>query len=262
MKSKKDFFNDGFLFGKLDDYKDLFDYEMMLSMKETVISQNVYLNSQYIYEYQFHRRKISRLLKYEDLQRNIGKDTNPKNKLTDEITEKLYKELHLLNVSGIHNEDAWILGEANYSIYGNYRADIEKQQAKFINYYYNQYKDLEIEDLSSNTQLQFYDDGCRIGAHQDGNPTNRIATFLYFLNEEWDTDNGGQLIINTNTDNQNRIPDDHLELQSIVVEPTFPNFVVIDQIKGAVDNYHELKEVKSDIKLTLVSFSELGGIRR
>ena len=74
--------------------------------------------------------------------------------------------------------------------------------------------------------------------------------------------NGIQLIINTNTDNQNRIPDDHLELQSIVVEPTFPNFVVIDQIKGAVDNYHELKEVKSDIKLTLISFSELGGIRR
>ena len=146
MKSKKDFFNDGFLFGKLDDYKDLFDYEMMLSMKETVISQNVYLNSRYIYEYQFHGRKISRLLKYEDLQRNIGKDTNPKNKLTDEITEKLYKELHLLNASGIHNEDAWILGEARESICENYINDIKKQQAKFIKYYYNQYKDLDVEN--------------------------------------------------------------------------------------------------------------------
>ena len=92
------------------------------------------------------------------------------------------------------------------------------------------------------TKVQFYDEGCRIGAHKDGKPINRIATFLYFLNEEWDADNGGQLIINPNTDNP------------IVVEPTFPNFVVLDQDKGAVDNRHELKEVKSDIKLTLISF--------
>ncbi len=245
MKSKKDFFNDGFIFGKLDEYKDLFDYNMMLNLKEVVNSENIYQGSRHIYEYHFDGRKINKLLKYNDVQANIGKDTDPENKLSDETTEKLYKQTHLMNVCVIDNSDAWILGEVNDSIYGDYRDDVKEQQTKFTNHYYEKYKDSRTEDFSlGNTLVQFYDEGCRIGAHNDGSPSNRVATFLYFLNDEWDTDNGGQLVINPNTDNE------------IMVEPTFPNFVVLDQSEGCKDNIHEVKEVNSDVKLTLTSFFE------
>ena len=43
----------------------------------------------------------------------------------------------------------------------------------------------------------------------------------------------------------------------IVVEPIFPNFVVLDQTNSAVDNEHELLKVNSDIKFTYTSFFEI-----
>ena len=124
--------------------------------------------------------------------------------------------------------------------------DIKKQQIEFIKYYYEDYDDFVEKDFSlGNTLVQFYSKGCFIGKHNDGSPMNRIATFLYFLNEDWNEDNGGQLIINPNTSDE------------VVVEPTFPNFVVLDQSKECKDNIHEVKKVNSDIKLTLTSFFEL-----
>ncbi len=245
MKNKNNFFTDGYLVGKLNEYQDLFDYDMMLSLKDSVNSQDVYQDSRYIYEYQFCDRKINKELKYNDVKKNIAKDTSPLNELPDDITKQLYKQSHLANVSTIDYEGAWILGEVCNDSYHIYMDDIHLQQTKFTNYYFDEYKNSKHKDFSlGNTLVQFYDEGCMIGPHDDGKPTNRVATFLYFLNETWDEKNGGQLVINPNTQNQ------------VVVEPIFPNFVVLDQSENCVNNIHEVRKVKDNIKLTLTSFFE------
>lgn len=246
MKSKNDFFKDGFLFGRLDEYDTIFDYSMMTSIKEVVNSINVYKSSRYIYEYQYMDRKINRELNYDDVKRNIAKDTSPSNELPDDITEHIYKQLHLSSVSMIDYKGAWILGEVCNDSYHIYMDDIHLQQTRFTNYYFDEYQNSKHKDFSlGNTLVQFYDEGCMIGPHDDGAPTNRVATFLYFLNETWDEKNGGQLVINPNTQNQ------------VVVEPIFPNFVVLDQSENCVNNIHEVRKVKDNIKLTLTSFFEL-----
>jgi len=88
-------------------------------------------------------------------------------------------------------------------------------------------------------RLQFYNKGCLIDVHDDGKPTDRYCVFLYFLNNEWKDENGGHLILYTK------------ENKKIKIKPTFPNFVVLD---SDVNLYHELEEVKDDIKYNIVCF--------
>ncbi len=251
MKNKNNFFKDGFLVGKLNDYDGIFDFEMMTTIKEVMNSTNVYKGSRYIYEYGYDGSKINELLCYDDVQKNIGKDVDPSNRLSEKHADTLFELGHEHIVNKINDpklmgdNNAWILGEANSDSYHIFMDDIKKQQIEFIKYYYEGYDDFVEEDFSlGNTLVQFYSKGCFIGKHNDGSPMNRIATFLYFLNEDWNEENGGQLIVNPNTSDE------------VVVEPTFPNFVVLDQSPNCVDNIHEVRKVNQDVKLTLTSFFE------
>jgi Rps23 Pro-64 3,4-dihydroxylase Tpa1-like proline 4-hydroxylase len=117
------------------------------------------------------------------------------------------------------------------------RSDFLKEfQTKFIKHYYTQYGDKIFE---GNTNLQFYDEGCQIKLHDDGKPISRICVFLFFLNSEWNDENGGNLILYTKDNKQ------------IKLKPTFPNFVVLD---SDINLYHEVELVKSDTKYNIVSF--------
>jgi len=253
MKDRKQFFKDGFILDTLDNYQDIFDYEVMKELKTEVNDVNVSRGSRYVYEYTYNERKINELLIYDDVKKNIGKDSDiDKNKLSDEDAEFLFKLSHRSNSNKLHNtkglQPEWIFGELNAEIEDEYRKDVFKQQVKFVKHYYSDYENVHSSNFSfGNTLIQFYDIGCVIRRHKDGAPSNRICTFLYFLNDEWDPENGGQLVINPSSDNP------------IVVEPIFPNFVVLDQINSAVDNEHEVLKVNSDTKLTYTSFFEVNG---
>tara|TARA_R110000824_G_scaffold380701_4_gene573178 strand:- start:15 stop:791 length:777 start_codon:yes stop_codon:yes gene_type:complete len=256
MKDRKQFFKDGFIFDKLDNYQDIFDYELMKELKTEVNDVNVSRGSRYIYEYTYNERKINELLIYDDVKKNVGKDSDiDMNKLSDEDAEFLFNLEHESKVNKIKSippgpepflEGKWIFGELNDEIEYEYRKDVFKQQVKFVKHYYSDYENVHSNRFSfGNTLIQFYDEGCVIAKHRDGAPFNRICTFLYFLNNEWDSNNGGQLVINPRSDNP------------IVVEPIFPNFVVLDQTDSAVDNEHEVLKVNSDTKLTYTSFFEV-----
>ena len=66
-----------------------------------------------------------------------------------------------------------------------------------------------------------------------------VCVFLYFLNNEWDIENGGRLII---YDKNN---------QPIPITPTFPNFAVLD---SDVNLFHEVEKVLKDTKYNIVCF--------
>jgi len=252
LKSREKYFSDGFISDRLDNYSDLFNVDMLRKLKLSVDNSNIYKGSRYIYEYGFDGNKINELLFYDKVQTNIGKDVDPSNKLSDKHTDILFQLGHEHIVNKINDsrlmggDNAWILGEANDFIYGKYMDNIMEQQIKFTKYYYEYYKNHNRENFSlGNTLVQFYSKGCFIGKHNDGSPSNRICTFLYFLNTDWKSEDGGQLVINPDTDDE------------VVVEPIFPNFVVLDQSKNCVDNIHEVRKVNDNIKLTLTSFFEL-----
>ena len=111
-------------------------------------------------------------------------------------------------------------------------------QEKFVKKYYSD-KLRETGNLFGVTNLQFYDEGCEIKLHDDGRQKDRLCVFLYFLNDEWNEENGGHLILHTKDGNP------------IKVNPVFPNFVVLDT---DVNLFHEVELVKKETKYNIVSF--------
>jgi Rps23 Pro-64 3,4-dihydroxylase Tpa1-like proline 4-hydroxylase len=113
---------------------------------------------------------------------------------------------------------------------------LEDFQQKFVKKYY---PEKTFGKFIPSEKLQFYNEGCEIKLHNDGQPTNRICVFLYFLNDEWDDNNGGHLILHD------------LNGNDVIVKPVFPNFVVLDSYKNL---FHELERVKKGLKYNIVSF--------
>ena len=66
-----------------------------------------------------------------------------------------------------------------------------------------------------------------------------MCVFLYFLNDNWDEENGGHLLLYTK------------DKQTIKINPVFPNFVVLDT---DINLFHEVEIVKKETKYNIVSF--------
>lgn len=222
----------GYLLDILENYTDLIDFEKFKNIKSKIDSKNIKRFSRYDYWYKFKDLSYMEEIVYENF---LKRDSNL------DITDFVYQKSHEYMVKKMQECDfypTWVFGtsmdeEIDNLINGDV---ISNFQENFARKYYS---DKNYKSYMKNVKLQFYDKDCEIKLHDDGKPADRICVFLYFLNNEWDNENGGHLVLY----NKNSEP--------IKINPVFPNFVVLD---SDLNLFHEVEKVNKNIKYNIVSF--------
>jgi hypothetical protein len=106
---------------------------------------------------------------------------------------------------------------------------------KIVNCFYNEDGRYSIKHSPT---LTYYDKGCFLKKHQDGQTQNRICAILFYLNEEYKLENGGNLIL----------------AETDVVLPIYGNIAIIDFTQG--NAMHEVTKVVDGIgRYAVLSFS-------
>jgi hypothetical protein len=232
MEDVENYRNNGYIYGKLEDYSDLIDLDAFKQIKNYIDNTNFVRHSKYDYWFKYKECSYMEEIIYD----NYLKRDNDLN-----IIDYVYNKAHQYQLKKIEECEfypTWVFGTSMDSeINGRINNEVLREfQKNFVKKYY---PEKTFNKLNTSNRLQFYDEGCEIKLHDDGQPANRICVFLYFLNDEWDDNNGGHLILHD------------LNGSDIVVNPIFPNFVVLDSDKNL---FHELEKVKKGIKYNIVSF--------
>jgi Rps23 Pro-64 3,4-dihydroxylase Tpa1-like proline 4-hydroxylase len=222
----------GYLYDSLENYKEFIDFDAVLDIKEFIDSKNIIRHSRYDYWFKYNDLSYMEEIRYDNLLKN---DKNLQN--ADIIFEKNH-EYQLKKIKECGFYPTWVFGTAMDDEIGNKIRNriLENFQIKFSKHYYS---DKENDKYANDFRLQFYTKGCEIKLHDDGSPENRYCVFIYFLNNNWDESNGGNLILYKK------------DGEKIKVKPTFPNFVVLD---SDVNLFHEVEEVLNDMKYNIVCF--------
>jgi hypothetical protein len=232
MESIENYRNNGYIYGSLEDYSDLIDLDGVKDIKKYIDTTNFVRNSRYDYWFKYNEQSYMEELVYNNyIKKDKDLDT------ADYVYQKAHEyQLKKIEESGFY--PTWVFGTSDDSgICGKIQNGVlDDFQQKFVKKYY---PEKTFSKFIPSEKLQFYNEGCEIKLHDDGQPTNRICVFLYFLNDEWDDDAGGHLILHDLNDND------------VIVKPIFPNFVVLDSYKNL---FHELEKVKKGIKYNIVSF--------
>jgi hypothetical protein len=232
MESVENYRNNGYIYDKLENYSDLIDLDGFKEIKNYIDSVDFVRYSKYDYWFNYNQCSYMEEILYDNyLKRDKELDT------ADYVYNKAH-EYQLKKIEECGFNPTWVFGTSmNDKIDDKMKNGVlEDFQRKFVKKYYSE---KTFNKFVPSEKLQFYNKGCEIKLHDDGQPTNRICVFLYFLNNEWDDDNGGHLILHD------------LNGNDIVVNPVFPNFVVLDSDKNL---FHELEKVKKGIKYNIVSF--------
>jgi Rps23 Pro-64 3,4-dihydroxylase Tpa1-like proline 4-hydroxylase len=232
MEDVENYRNNGYIYGKLEDYSDLIDLDGFKQIKNYIDNTNFVRHSKYDYWFKYKESSYMEEILYDNY---LKRDTDLN------IIDYVYQKAHQYQLKKIEEcsfYPTWIFGTSMDSeINGRINNEVLREfQKNFVKKYY---PEKTFNKLNTSNRLQFYDEGCEIKLHDDGQPENRICVFLYFLNDEWDDNNGGHLILHD------------LNGNDIVVNPIFSNFVVLDSDKNL---FHELEKVKKGIKYNIVSF--------
>jgi Rps23 Pro-64 3,4-dihydroxylase Tpa1-like proline 4-hydroxylase len=98
-------------------------------------------------------------------------------------------------------------------------------------------------DLHFNSQYTMYNKGCFLQNHKDGQTAGRICVILIYLNENYDKENGGLLVLDNGYE----------------VVPELGNIAILDL--GKFDVYHEVTEIIGDVHrfcaLSFVAYSDI-----
>ena len=224
----------GFIYDDIRNYSELINFEDIKTIKDKIDSIPYKRYSKYDYWFMYKGSSYIEQIFYEDY---LKRDKDLKS------ADYVFNLAHNFQIKKMKSEDiypTWVFGTSyNKDIVSIVNDDILKDfQKKFVEKYYSD-KLRETGNLFGGTNLQFYDEGCEIKLHDDGRQENRLCVFLYFLNDEWNEENGGNLILHTK------------DGSSIKVNPVFPNFVVLDT---DVNLFHEVELVKKETKYNIVSF--------
>jgi hypothetical protein len=232
MESIENYRNNGYIYGSLEDYSGLINLDGVKDIKKYIDTTNFVRNSKYDYWFKYNEQSYMEELVYSNyIKKDKDLDT------ADYVYQKAH-EYQLKKIEECGFYPTWIFGTSNDNdICGKIQNGVlDDFQQKFVKKYY---PEKTFSKFIPSEKLQFYNEGCEIKLHDDGQSTNRICVFLYFLNDEWDDDNGGHLILHD------------LNGNDVIVKPIFPNFVVLDSHKNL---FHELEKVKKGIKYNIVSF--------
>lgn len=224
----------GFIYDDIRNYSELINFEDIKNIKDKIDSIPYKRYSKYDYWFMYKGSSYIEQIFYENY---LKKDKDL------ESADYIFNLAHKFQVEKMKTVDiypTWVFGTShNEEIISIINENILKYfQKKFVKKYYSD-KLRETGNLFGVTNLQFYDEGCEIKLHDDGRQKDRLCVFLYFLNDEWNEENGGHLILHTKDGNP------------IKVNPVFPNFVVLDT---DVNLFHEVELVKKETKYNIVSF--------
>ena len=137
---------------------------------------------------------------------------------------QIYYQMHLGQV--FHN----VTGESN-----EFNPFYKKIISDITRYYFD--IDESIELLSASTYLTYYDKGCVLDNHSDGTGTGRICALLIYLNEDYDKNDGGILVLENEYN----------------VLPIFGNVAIIDL--QSYDIQHAVSKVTGGIgRYAILSF--------
>ena len=137
---------------------------------------------------------------------------------------QIYYQMHLGQV--FHN----VMGESN-----EFNPFYKKIISDITRYYFD--IDESIELLSASTYLTYYDKGCVLDNHSDGTGTGRICALLIYLNEDYDKNDGGILVLENEYN----------------VLPIFGNVAIIDL--QSYDIQHAVSKVTGGIgRYAILSF--------
>jgi hypothetical protein len=232
MRNIEQYKNDGYLYDSLENYKDLINFDEFMKIKNFIDSKNILVNSKYDYWYKYKDLAYMEELRY---------DTFIKNDKNENQALEIYQTAHNYFIKRMDEcgyYPTWVFGTScDNEIEGTFRNGVLNEfETKFVKEFY---PEKTYTSFNESMKLQFYNKDCEIKLHDDGKPVNRICVFLFFLNTEWDSENGGHLILHTK-DND-----------TIKINPVFPNFVVLD---SDINLFHEVEKVKNGIKYNIVSF--------
>jgi len=232
MESIENYRNSGYIYGDLNEYSDLIDLDEFNEIKKYIDNTNFVRHSKYEYLFKYNDCSYTEELLYDEYLKN-DKDLDT----ADYVYQKSH-EYQLKKIEECGYYPTWVYGLAMDETITNklHSSTIKDFQEKFVKRYYSE---KTFNGFNQSNRLQFYNKGCEIKLHDDGQPQNRICVFLYFLNNEWSEENGGYLVLHDLNGNDVR------------VNPVFPNFVVLDSDKNL---FHELEKIKSGIKYNIVSF--------
>ena len=94
--------------------------------------------------------------------------------------------------------------------------------------------DRNVDDYFTSSALRLnissFPEGSLITDHQDGYNPNRLAAVLIYLNDEWDSKNGGQLLLD----------------KKAKIEPEFGNVVIFEFTENNI--HHEVLKVANDVE--------------
>lgn len=224
----------GFIYDSIENYSEFINFDDIKSIKEKIDLIPYKRYSKYDYWFLYQNASYIEEIFYENyLKRDKDLDA------ADYVFNLAHKfQIDKMSLPEIY--PTWVFGTShNNDILSLVNDDILKNfQKKFVEKYYSD-KIRENETLFGSTNLQFYDAGCEIKLHDDGRQENRLCVFLYFLNDNWNEENGGHLILHTK------------DGESIKINPVFPNFVVLD---SDINLFHEVELVKKETKYNIVSF--------
>lgn len=234
MTDIQKFREQGFIYDDIRNYSDFINFDDIKFIKDKIDSIPYKRYSKYDYWFLYKSSSYIEQIFYENY---LKKDKDL------ESADYVFNLAHRFQIEKMKSTDiypTWVFGTShNDDIISIVNDNILKDfQKKFVEKYYSD-KLRETGNLFGNTNLQFYDEGCEIKLHDDGRQEDRLCVFLYFLNDNWNEENGGHLILHTK------------DGDSIKVNPVFPNFVVLDT---DVNLFHEVELVKKETKYNIVSF--------
>jgi Rps23 Pro-64 3,4-dihydroxylase Tpa1-like proline 4-hydroxylase len=115
--------------------------------------------------------------------------------------------------------------------------DYEKYIENLVSYFFDFEKDKKYCELSWCT---YYDNGCHLQNHSDGTGTGRICALLIYLNEEYDENDGGILILN----NEEKVIPTFGKVAIIDLQ-TFDIPHMVTEVTGGLGRYALLSFVKA-----------------
>jgi Rps23 Pro-64 3,4-dihydroxylase Tpa1-like proline 4-hydroxylase len=116
-------------------------------------------------------------------------------------------------------------------------SDYKKYVQNIVSYFFDFEKDKKYSDLSCCT---YYDTGCHLQNHSDGTGTGRICALLIYLNEDYDAQDGGCLILDTK---QIIVP--KFGRVAIIDLQTFDIPHMVTEVTGGIGRYALLSFVKA-----------------
>jgi len=232
MINVEQFREEGYLYDNLENYKELINFSEFKIIKSKIDEKNIKRFSKYDYWYKFKELSYMEEIIYENFLK--------RDKILS-VADVIYDKSHRYMLKKIEECEfypTWIFGTSmDNDIIDLINTDTLKNfESNFVKKYY---LEKQFKSTFGARRLQFYDTGCEIKLHNDGQQKDRICVFLYFLNTEWNEENGGYLILHTKTKETKKI------------NPIFPNFVVLD---SELNLFHELQKINKNIKYNIVSF--------